>query len=174
MGSGERKQATEALNKQADIAEKQSKLSDTLEAEADPLRKIASTYWTDVTKGGGSLARIVQPQISLVDQQYKTALDQIKERTPAGGQMDRAIRDWRLAKTGTRAGIYAGGVRDAVSNLGNLGLNLTSNAAGNYSNTAQTLGQVASTFGNMAQGKQSSMMGAGEAGGMITASAIIA
>ena len=173
MGSGQRKAADEALGKQGAVVEEQMALSKNLASESAPWRAIAGKYYTDIAKGGDALTKAVAPQTNAATIQYQTALQKIKGM-PLGGARDRAMREVRLGEAGTKAGIYSGGVNDAVGKIAAMGAQGTGAAMSGYSNAGSGYANVAQSYSDMAQGKGAAMGGLAGAGGGIAAAAIAA
>jgi hypothetical protein len=173
MGSGERKSADNALDKQSDIATTQADISGQVANQSMPWTTLAGNYYQDILKGGDSLTKAVSPQINSATSQYGVARSKAKEQ-PLGGSRDRALREINLGEASSKSNIYSGGVSDAISNLASMGQTGTSTALGGYGSASSTLGNVASQYGQAAQGKSSSMGSLAGAGGGIAAAAIAA
>jgi hypothetical protein len=163
MGSGERKKASSALQQQGLFAQRQGNLSRQLLDESAPWRAIAGKYYTDVAKGGDELTRSVAPQINATTMQYQTALKRAREM-PAGGSRDRMVREIRLGEAGTKAGIYSGGVQDAVNKLTSMSQFNTGAGMEGYGAAGSGYSSVARSYSDMARDKGQQV--AGMAGGL--------
>lgn len=156
MGAGERKKASAALGQQSDVARKQLDLSRGIIEESAPWRAVAGNYYTGITKGGDELTKAVAPQINAVTRQYQTALKGAKE-LPLGGSRDRAIRETRLGEASEKAGIYSGGIKEAIDKLNSLGTAGTQMGMAGYGGSAENYGAVSRTYGQMADAKAQSV-----------------
>lgn len=173
MGSGQRKSAEKALESQGGIVEKTADLSRQMAEQSAPWRTIAGKYYTDILKGGDSLTKAVSPQINATTVQYQNLLKRAKEM-PLGGSRDRALRSIRMGEAGTKAGIYSGGVQDAIMKLAGMGSEGLNAALGGYGSAGAGFSNISQSYSDMAQGKGAALGSlAGGAGG-ITASAITA
>lgn len=173
MGSGQRKQAEIALEKQGNVAQSQVDLSRKLSDQAMPWTSIAGNYYKDVTKGGDALTRVVAPQINAATGQFNVARQRAKEM-PLGGSRDRTMRTLNLGEAATKSSIYSGGVNDATARLASMGESGTSTAMGGYGSAGANLSSVAQAFTQAGQGKAGAMGGLAGAGGGIAAAAIAA
>ena len=173
MGSGQRKQSEAALKQQSGLAQTQADMSRKIADESMPWTTIAGNYYKDILKGGDALTKAVAPQINSVTRQFGVARSRAKEM-PLGGSRDRAMRDLNLGESTTKAGIYSGGVNDAITRLAAMGETGTGTAMGGYSAAGSSLANVAQSYAQMAQGKGASMGGLAGAGGGIAAAAIAA
>jgi hypothetical protein len=172
MGSAERKKATEATNAQSDIAKTQADLSKKIFDVSSPWFSLAGNYYGDVAKGGQDLQRAVAPQVNAVSDQYTTALNSMKNGLPPGGQRDRAMRDWQVARAGTMSGIYGGGVNDAYTRLASMGGAGMGMGLGGYGSAANTYGNVSNAQAQMASGKSAASGGLASGAGSATAATI--
>ena len=84
------------------------------------------------------------------------------------------MREVRLGEAGTKAGIYSGGVNDAVGKIAAMGAQGTGAAMSGYSGAGSGYANVAQSYSDMAQGKGAAMGGLAGAGGGIAAAAIAA
>ncbi len=172
MGSGERAQAKTATTQQGKIADTQTELGRQLTGLGVPWLKTSGDYWKSVIEGGAPLERAVAPQINTASAQYTQALKSMKESLPPGGQRDRALRDWQIARAGTMSNIYSGGVNDALNRLASVGSDITGQGMGGYGSASAGYGNVANTYAQMASGKAGAAGGLGTGAGMMTAETI--
>jgi hypothetical protein len=171
MGSGERSQATGALQSQSNLAQSQADLSRQLANQSGPWTTLAGNYYGNILKGGDALTKAVAPQINAVTGQYGVARQRAQE-TPLGGERDRALRTLNMGEAGQKSSIYSGGVQDALSKLGAMGQGGTSQALGGYGSAASNFASIASQFGNLAAQKGGTAGALGGALGGVTSAAL--
>lgn len=155
-GKPDQQSARIAAKSQADIGRELVGFSKQIWGEAAPQRKIASDFWTGMTKGGPELQKAVAPQVNMATQQFATARKAIKE-LPPGGLRDISMRNASIAEAGAKTGIYSGGVADAITRLANQGNLGTQTGLSGMGQGAGAFGGAGGTFANLAQlGAQSS------------------
>lgn len=168
MGKSDQSAARATAKAQADIGGRLVDFAQNQWQEAAPYRQQTSSYWSNILKGGNALQTAVAPQINMATQQYGAARKSIGEMAP-GGLRDVSMRNASLSQASTKAGIYSGGIQDALARLANQANLGTQAGLSGMSGGVGAYGQAGNTYGSLAQMGASSMQGLGAGIGSLAA-----
>jgi len=172
MGKGSAKKSNEALDLASNAGQTQVKYGTGMIEQAKPALSQAINTYSGLASGNvPGITKFVAPQMQDLERQYAQAEKSI-DSMPAGGARDAAKRDLAIAKAGAKNRLFSGGVESGLSNLSNLGVNVSSLGLSGLAGGASTLGGIGEQYNQMASSKGATA-GKGVAAGASVAAALL-
>ena len=153
MGRKSNEKANTALDAQSGIATSLQKQGEKLVTDSNPAIDAARASYMGISKGNvPGIEKYVAPGTNAATAQFQMAR-KAAENMPPGAQRDAALRDIAAQEAAVKTGIYSGGVADATSSLGTMGMTGAATGLGAQAQAASAQGQVGQTYNNMATQK---------------------